>query len=182
MTRIAWAALITGIFVASGAPAQTAPAYRLKGPDTCQDQGQQTRPGSAPNTPGRPPRGNPNGPPRPQGGRPQGPVGPAYGHGSAAWTPQRNFDRRAYQRNWNAPRRYNYGAYVRPPGWHYRRWTYGQILPAIFWAQNYWISSWATFGLMAPPYGYQWVRYGNDAILIDTSRGQILQVQYGVFY
>jgi len=181
MTRIAWAALVTGIFVVSGALAEPAPAYRVKGAYTCQDQGQQTRPGNGkPNAPGQSYRGNPNGRPMPQGGRPSGPVGPGYSYGSSATG--RQFDLRAYQQNGNAPHRYHDGSYVRPSGWSYQRWTYGQVLPATLRAQNYWIATWANFGLMAPPFGYQWVRYGDDAVLVQTSTGQILQVQYGIFY
>ena len=181
MKRIAWAALVTGVFVVSGALAEPAPVYRIKGVHACQDQGQQTRPGGRPpNTSGQPNRGNPNGPPMSQGSRPQGPATPSYNYGSSA--NRHPFDRGAYQGNLNATRRYHYGAYVRPSGWYYRRWTYGQVLPAMFWAQNYRIASWANFGLMEPPFGYQWVRYGDDAILVDASTGQILQVQYGVFY
>jgi hypothetical protein len=29
--------------------------------------------------------------------------------------------------------------------------------------------------------GYEWVRDGNDAILVNTDSGEILQVEYGVF-
>jgi Ni/Co efflux regulator RcnB len=32
-----------------------------------------------------------------------------------------------------------------------------------------------------PPVGYEWVRDGNDAILVNTGSGEILQVEYGVF-
>jgi hypothetical protein len=27
-----------------------------------------------------------------------------------------------------------------------------------------------------------WVRYGNDALLVDVESGQILSVEYGIFY
>ena len=178
MKRIAWAALATTLFFAGSAFAQLEPIHRVKGVHACQDQSQETRPGPKPAPPGRPYRGNPNGQPLPQGGRPEGPVGPSFSYGSSIG----QFNSKAYQGNWNATQRYHNGTYVSPQGWHYQRWTYGQVLPAMFWAQNYWISSWANFGLMAPPFGYQWVRYGNDAILVEASTGQILQVQYGVFY
>jgi Ni/Co efflux regulator RcnB len=29
--------------------------------------------------------------------------------------------------------------------------------------------------------GFEWVRDGADALLINTANGEILQVQYGVF-
>lgn len=94
----------------------------------------------------------------------------------------RNFDRRSYQRNFNAHRKFRGGYYNKPRGWYYRRWSYGQVLPFAFFASNYWLNDYYAFDLPVPPYGYEWVRYGNDAILVNTRSGQILQVQYGVFY
>ncbi|MDE2466542.1 MAG: RcnB family protein [Alphaproteobacteria bacterium] len=55
-------------------------------------------------------------------------------------------------------------------------------LPYLFWTRNYWIDNYWTFGLPQPPYGYAWVREGNDALLINEQDGYILQVVYGVFY
>jgi Ni/Co efflux regulator RcnB len=56
------------------------------------------------------------------------------------------------------------------------------VLPTIFWRRNYWISDYWMFGLMNPPYGYVWVRYGEDALLVNVQTGRILQVVYSVFY
>jgi Ni/Co efflux regulator RcnB len=94
----------------------------------------------------------------------------------------RTFNRRAYQRNVWARRKFRHGVYHRPHGWYYRRWTYGQILPFAFFARDYWLNDWWIYDLPAPPYGYEWVRYGDDAILVDIRTGTILQVIYGVFY
>ena len=33
-----------------------------------------------------------------------------------------------------------------------------------------------------PPPGTVWVRYGNDALLIDRYSGEVIQVVYGIFY
>jgi len=35
--------------------------------------------------------------------------------------------------------------------------------------------------LEVPPVGYEWVRDGADAILVNTSTGEIPQMKYGVF-
>ena len=94
----------------------------------------------------------------------------------------RSFDPTAYARNFVAPRQFHDGAYRRPNGWYNRRWAYGEYLPAAFWVGEYWINDWWQFDLPIPPYGYEWVRYGDDALLIDTDTGEILQVEYGVFY
>jgi Ni/Co efflux regulator RcnB len=81
-----------------------------------------------------------------------------------------------------AVRRFSFGGYVRPEGWYYRRWSYGEFLPWLFWTQNYWLSDYSYFGLPYPPPGCVWVRYGDDALLIDRYTGEIVEVIYGLFY
>jgi Ni/Co efflux regulator RcnB len=93
-----------------------------------------------------------------------------------------DFNRATYQRNVTAGHRFHYGSYHRPSGWYYRRWAYGEDLPSLFWARDYWIGDWWLFDLPIPPYGYEWVRYGDDAILVNVYTGEILEVEYGVFY
>jgi Ni/Co efflux regulator RcnB len=94
----------------------------------------------------------------------------------------RTFDRGSYQRNVSASARFHYGSYNAPHGYHYQRWSYGEYLPSMYWARDYWLTSWWMFDLAIPPYGYEWVRYGDDALLVNVDTGQILQVDYGVFY
>jgi Ni/Co efflux regulator RcnB len=48
---------------------------------------------------------------------------------------------------------------------------HGDRLPREYWAQNYWLNNYLNFGLIAPPDGYVWVRYGPDAVLIDERHG-----------
>ena len=91
-------------------------------------------------------------------------------------------DWRQYERNSYAQHRFRFGTYQRPHDWRYRRWTYGEFLPSFYWGQNYWLNNFATFGLPFPPPGCVWVRYGDDALLIDRYTGQIIQVVYGLFY
>jgi Ni/Co efflux regulator RcnB len=90
-------------------------------------------------------------------------------------------DRPSYQHNFQAARSFKIGPYHRPAGWTARRWGYGQILPRAYWAAPYVIGDYWLFALEVPPAGYEWVRDGNDALLVDTSSGEILQVEYGVF-
>jgi Ni/Co efflux regulator RcnB len=90
-------------------------------------------------------------------------------------------DRNAYRHNFQAARSYRIGPYHRPAGWHEHRWVYGEILPRAYWAPEYIIGDYWLFALEVPPAGYEWVRDGNDALLIDVSSGEILQVEYGVF-
>lgn len=86
--------------------------------------------------------------------------------------------------NWRPPHRYRYQgpSYYRPQGWYYRRWTFGDFLPSLFWSSQYWISNWGLYDLPPPPPGAVWVRYGNDAVLIDRFTGEVIAVQYDFFY
>ncbi|MEO5492961.1 MAG: RcnB family protein [Sphingomonas sp.] len=61
-----------------------------------------------------------------------------------------------------------------PGGWNgYTRVKRGKRLPSYWVSPNYIISDWQLYGLGAPPAGYYWSRYYNDAVLID---------QYGTVY
>jgi len=89
---------------------------------------------------------------------------------------------RYYHQTMRADRRFRGPAYNRPPGWYYQRWSFGQILPSLFWGQQYWLTDFDAYDLPPPPPGAVWVRYGNDALLIDRYSGEIITVQYDVFY
>ena len=86
------------------------------------------------------------------------------------------------RKNVVAVHRFHAGAYRAPPGWRYRRWTFGERLPGLYFGRDFWITDFLAFGLFAPPDGLIWVRYGPDALLIDQYTGEIVQVDYGVFY
>jgi Ni/Co efflux regulator RcnB len=103
-------------------------------------------------------------------------VAPRFEHGPPI------IDRRAFQRNYGSPWQYRANIYRRPPGWVYRHWVYGEFLPSLFFAQTYWITNWWVYGLDRPPQGCEWIRYGNDALLVDVLTGEILQVVYDLYY
>jgi Ni/Co efflux regulator RcnB len=90
-------------------------------------------------------------------------------------------DRGAYQHNFQAARTFHIGPYHRPAGWVGHRWAYGQILPRAYWAAPFLLADYWLFALEVPPAGYEWVRDDTDAILVNISSGEILQVEYGVF-
>jgi len=135
--------------------------------------------------PGRPNPGRPGGggpPPRPTPGRPTPgrptpgrPHRPGHGHRPGVRPPGRpGF-------GWNG-HRYRAGAYRYPTGYGYRRWSRGQILPLLFLSATYYFTNYAVLGLDPPPYGYQWVRYGPDVLLVNIRTGEVMDVEYGVFY
>lgn len=81
-----------------------------------------------------------------------------------------------------SPRRFSAGAYRKPFGWHYKLWGLGEVLPPLFITQDYWIDDYRSYDLVRPPFGCVWVRYANDAILVDQRTGEVLRVVRNVFY
>jgi Ni/Co efflux regulator RcnB len=91
-------------------------------------------------------------------------------------------DLRHYRAAVRAQHRYHWDTWHRPSGWYYRRWAVGGRLPHSWFARDFWITNFLTFGLLAPPPGYEWVRQGPDAVLVNTYTGEVLRVEYDVFY
>ena len=89
---------------------------------------------------------------------------------------------RDYHRDFRSPRRFRGPDYRRPAGWYDHRWTFGEFLPSAFWARDYWLSDYGAYDLPPPPYGAIWVRVGHDALLVDRDSGEVITVQYDVFY
>ena len=84
--------------------------------------------------------------------------------------------------NVQATHHFHNGNYNAPQGYQARRWSYGDRLPRGYYNRNYWLTDYLTFGLFAPPNGLVWVRVGDDALLVDEISGDVVQVDYGVFY
>ncbi len=86
-----------------------------------------------------------------------------------------------WHRNFKAPKHFHRAPYHRPSGWYYRRWLFGMVLPTFFWTRDYWIADYWMYDLPDPPYGYVWVRYGDDALLVNVRSGYVLQAEYDLF-
>jgi hypothetical protein len=105
-------------------------------------------------------------------------------------------DRREWNRDWRRDQRFDWRRYrdynrqifrARPyyapyRGYGYNRFSIGMILDRLFWGRNYWISDPWQYRLPPAPYGYQWVRYYNDVVLVDTYSGRIVDVIYDFFW
>lgn len=91
------------------------------------------------------------------------------------------YDARQWQRSYHAPRRYKAPRYVAPRGWYVRSWAFGDILPRHWFGPNYYVS-WMSYGLPRPPIGTEWVRVGDDALLVDVWTGRIVTVYYDLFW
>lgn len=116
---------------------------------------------------------------------PRGNSGPNFNRPGNAMRDNRRHDFsgfRNYHRNFRAAHKFQAPPYRRPPGYFARRWSWGQTLPMAFWARDYWLTDFYAYDLPPPPYGAVWVRVGDDALLIDQDTGEIIEVDYGVFY
>lgn len=93
----------------------------------------------------------------------------------------REFDRGYFAHNFQAHRGYRIGPWRAPAGYAYRRWHYGEFLPRAYWGPEFVLADFWLFGLDIPPVGYEWVRYGPDALLIDLRSGEVVQSVYDNF-
>jgi|SRR5579871_716070 len=74
------------------------------------------------------------------------------------------------------------GGWAGPPGWHYRRFLFGELFPLAWCGPGWWIDDYWWYELPVPPWGYAWVRNGPDALLVNVRTGRIVEVVYDVFY
>lgn len=78
--------------------------------------------------------------------------------------------------------RYRYGYYRPPIGFYAHSWAFGEILPRGWYGSDYLLNDWWSYGLPYPPLGYDWVRVGDDALLIDSYTGRVVQVVQDIFW
>lgn len=123
----------------------------------------------------QPYRGNGQPAERGQGeGRPDHQQGPEHrADGDRRGPPVQARERRA-------ERRYNAARYHGPRGYQQRQWRHGQRLPAQYRTRGY-VVYYRTYRLAPPPRGYQYVRVGNDVLLVSTRGGLISMVLMDLF-
>ncbi len=61
------------------------------------------------------------------------------------------------------------------PGWRYRPVAVGQLLPAAFLAPRYLIAEPARQGLPPARGNRRWIRYGEDALLVDFRTRRVVK-------
>ena len=78
--------------------------------------------------------------------------------------------------------RYRAGPYRAPYGYYVRSWGFGDFLPRPWFAESYWLGDFIDYGLPYPPPGFEWVRVGPDALMVDRYTGRVVQVVRGIFW
>jgi len=91
--------------------------------------------------------------------------------------------------DWNGYRAQNRNAfrlprYYAPYGWNngYRRFSIGAQLSSVLFQQNYWIDDPWSYRLPEADGPYRWVRYYNDALLVDLETGEVVDAIEGIFW
>ena len=96
------------------------------------------------------------------------------------WRNDRRHDwRRHRDRNRST---FHLGIYYDPFGWNYRRHNIGWRLWPDYYRSSYWIHDPWMYRLPTAFPGTRWIRYHNDALLVDTWTGEVMDVIHGFFW
>ncbi len=74
------------------------------------------------------------------------------------------------------------GFYYDPFGWDYQPYQIGWRLWPSYYSSNFWINDPWQYRLPYAPPGTRWVRYYDDAVLVDMWSGQVEDVIYNFFW
>ena len=94
---------------------------------------------------------------------------------------RRDWDRHGGFRHYDGSR-YDRGRYVRPSGYYYRSWRYGDHLPRAYYGRRYIVNDYYAYRLRPPPRGYYWVRVDNDVVLASIASGLVVSSVFGIFH
>ena len=99
---------------------------------------------------------------------------------SDSWRSDRRYDWRNHRRRYSWL--YNFGFYNDPFGWGYRPFSIGWRMWPSYYSRSYWLNDPWQYRLPYAPPGYRWIRYYDDAILVDTWDGQVVDVIRNFFW
>jgi hypothetical protein len=91
------------------------------------------------------------------------------------------WERGRYPSVYFSPYRYRY-AWRPPSGYYAYNWSFGDFLPRSWYGSGSWLSNPWRYDLPWAPPGYEWVRVGYDALLVDAYNGRIVQVVRNIFW
>lgn len=106
------------------------------------------------------------------------------GHGDHRWDASRwRNDHRYDWRDWRSShhdlfRRHYYA----PRGYHYRSVYAGFFLEPFFYGSNYWLDDPFDYRLPPVEWPLRWVHYYNDALLVDVTTGEVIDVIPNFFF
>jgi len=100
------------------------------------------------------------------------------------WSTDWRRDHRYNWRNWRDRHRslFRIGVYYDPFGWRYRPYQIGWRLWPSYYGSRYRIHDPYEYRLPYAPPGTVWVRYWDDALLVDTWSGEVIDVIHNFFW
>ncbi len=103
-----------------------------------------------------------------------------YSRWSHNWRNDHRYDWTSWRHHHRST--FHLGFYYDPFGWNYRRWSIGSFLYPSFYGSNYWLGDPWQYRL-PPAYGpYRWVRYWNDALLVNIYTGEVVDEIHSFFW
>jgi Ni/Co efflux regulator RcnB len=99
---------------------------------------------------------------------------------STNWRHDGRYDWRNYRNHHRS--HFHLGFYFDPYGWGYQPFSIGWRLWPNYYQSNYWINDPWMYRLPYAPPGYRWIRYWNDALLVDTWTGEVVDAIPGFFW
>jgi hypothetical protein len=108
----------------------------------------------------------------------------SYRRNTVQWSTNWRHNDRYDWRNWRDRHRstFRVGIYYDPFGWNYRPYQIGWRLWPSYYSSRYWINDPWQYRLPYAPPGYVWVRYWDDAILVDRWSGEVVDVIHNFFW
>jgi Ni/Co efflux regulator RcnB len=103
----------------------------------------------------------------------------ASGTWNRDWRNDRRYDWRRYRDSHRSI--FHIGIYYDPFGYGYQPFDIGYRLYPSYFGQQYWIDP-GMYQLPYPPPGTVWVRYWDDALLVDTYSGEVIDVIRNFFW
>jgi Ni/Co efflux regulator RcnB len=87
-------------------------------------------------------------------------------------------DSRSHRRNFTRSRAHRaHSAYYAPVrNWRYRPVYVGYVLQPSFYGSRYYISDYGVYHVRRPSRWHEWIRYGNDLLLVNIRTGRVLEV------
>ena len=96
------------------------------------------------------------------------------------WRHDDRYDWRRYRDHHHSI--FRLGFYFDPFGYSYNRFGIGSYMYPSYYQSNYWINDPWQYRLPQAYGPYRWIRYHNDALMIDTWTGEVVDVIYGFFW